>query len=153
MPFDVQCLQGLEKRGCPGGCGKGEGRSSHPGPQPEDAEIHLERNAVEMIEKSMENRCVVCSAIIPEGQQVCPNCKAGDIPKVTNNADGREKMKIIKYFDPRKKKKARFKKSLSRHLKRGGLIYSGFVTFTDELFTEEEWNERKAGSEGSSETD
>ena len=61
-------------------------------------------------------------------------------------------MKIIKRFDPRKKKKARFKKSLSRHLKRGGLIYGGFVTFTDELFTEKEWNERKASSEGNSET-
>jgi hypothetical protein len=28
----------------------------------------------------MENRCVVCGAIIPEGQQVCPNCEAGDVP-------------------------------------------------------------------------
>ena len=29
----------------------------------------------------MENRCVVCGAIIPEGQQVCPNCEAGQKPE------------------------------------------------------------------------
>lgn len=26
------------------------------------------------IEKCRENRCVICGAVIPEGQQVCPNC-------------------------------------------------------------------------------
>ena len=25
----------------------------------------------------MENRCVICGEIIPEGRQVCPNCDAG----------------------------------------------------------------------------
>ena len=25
----------------------------------------------------MENTCVCCGEIIPEGQQVCPNCKKG----------------------------------------------------------------------------
>ena len=26
----------------------------------------------------MENKCVVCGAIIPEGRQVCPNCEMND---------------------------------------------------------------------------
>ena len=25
----------------------------------------------------MENRCVVCGAMIPEGRQICPNCEKG----------------------------------------------------------------------------
>ena len=25
----------------------------------------------------IENRCLVCGDIIPEGRQVCPNCEAG----------------------------------------------------------------------------
>lgn len=25
----------------------------------------------------MENKCLVCGAIIPEGRQVCPNCEKG----------------------------------------------------------------------------
>ena len=25
----------------------------------------------------MDNTCVCCGVIIPEGQQVCPNCKSG----------------------------------------------------------------------------
>ena len=25
----------------------------------------------------MENTCVICGAIIPEGRQVCPDCEAG----------------------------------------------------------------------------
>lgn len=29
----------------------------------------------------MENRCVVCGAIIPEGRQVCPNCEDGNVPE------------------------------------------------------------------------
>lgn len=29
----------------------------------------------------MENRCVVCGAIIPEGRQVCPNCMEGFVPE------------------------------------------------------------------------
>ena len=28
----------------------------------------------------MENRCVVCGAIIPEGRQICPACEAGKQP-------------------------------------------------------------------------
>ena len=30
----------------------------------------------------MENRCVICGAIIPEGRQVCPNCEKGENPKL-----------------------------------------------------------------------
>ena len=42
----------------------------------------------------MENRCIICGAIIPEGRLVCPNCEAGQKPewkkddneqKATNN--------------------------------------------------------------------
>lgn len=29
----------------------------------------------------MENKCVVCGAIIPEGRQVCPNCQIEAIKK------------------------------------------------------------------------
>ena len=29
----------------------------------------------------MENRCVCCGAIIPEGRQVCPKCEAGNVPE------------------------------------------------------------------------
>lgn len=25
----------------------------------------------------MENRCIICGAIIPEGRQICPNCEKG----------------------------------------------------------------------------
>lgn len=35
----------------------------------------------------MENRCVACGAIIPEGQQVCPNCEAGDWPNQEQKQD------------------------------------------------------------------
>lgn len=31
-----------------------------------------------------ENRCVFCGAIIPEGQQVCPNCEVGVICASSN---------------------------------------------------------------------
>lgn len=33
------------------------------------------------LEVQMENRCVVCGAIIPEGRQVCPNCMEGFVPE------------------------------------------------------------------------
>lgn len=33
------------------------------------------------LEVQMENTCVVCGAIIPEGWQVCPNCMEGFIPE------------------------------------------------------------------------
>ena len=33
----------------------------------------------------------------------------------------------IKNWDPRKEKKARFKRSINRHMKRGGKIYGGYV--------------------------
>jgi RNA polymerase subunit RPABC4/transcription elongation factor Spt4 len=26
----------------------------------------------------MENRCVVCGAVIPEGRQICPICEKGE---------------------------------------------------------------------------
>ena len=29
----------------------------------------------------MENKCVVCGAVIPEGMQVCPNCQIEAIKK------------------------------------------------------------------------
>ena len=29
----------------------------------------------------MENRCVICGKIIPEGRQICPNCENGQLPK------------------------------------------------------------------------
>ena len=29
----------------------------------------------------MENICVICGEIIPEGRQVCPNCEAGQKPE------------------------------------------------------------------------
>lgn len=29
----------------------------------------------------MENRCIICGAVIPEGRQVCPNCENGKLPK------------------------------------------------------------------------
>lgn len=29
----------------------------------------------------MENRCVICGEIIPEGRQACPNCEKGKEPK------------------------------------------------------------------------
>ena len=29
----------------------------------------------------MENRCIVCGEIIPEGREVCPNCEAGQKPE------------------------------------------------------------------------
>lgn len=35
---------------------------------------------------SMDNRCVVCSAIIPEGRYVCPNCEKGYINKQIGTA-------------------------------------------------------------------
>lgn len=25
----------------------------------------------------MENRCIICGVVIPEGRQVCPNCENG----------------------------------------------------------------------------
>ena len=28
----------------------------------------------------MENRCICCGEIIPEGRQVCPACEAGQHP-------------------------------------------------------------------------
>jgi predicted nucleic acid-binding Zn ribbon protein len=28
----------------------------------------------------MENRCVVCGAVIPEGRWVCPLCEKGELP-------------------------------------------------------------------------
>lgn len=36
----------------------------------------------------MENRCIVCGEIIPEGRQVCPMCEKGLKPKPD---DGRER--------------------------------------------------------------
>ena len=35
----------------------------------------------------MENRCVVCGAIIPEGRQICPNCENGYHPKQERNEE------------------------------------------------------------------
>ena len=29
----------------------------------------------------MENRCIICGAVIPEGRQVCPNCENGKTQK------------------------------------------------------------------------
>ena len=50
-----------------------------------------EKKVVEMLGSFMnylwENRCVVCGAIIPEGQQVCPNCEAGDVPNQEQEQD------------------------------------------------------------------
>lgn len=34
----------------------------------------------------MDNRCVICGAIIPEGRQVCPNCEK----RVENQTKERE---------------------------------------------------------------
>ena len=34
----------------------------------------------------MEDRCVMCGAIIPEGRQVCPACEAGYTPVINKNA-------------------------------------------------------------------
>lgn len=33
----------------------------------------------------MENRCLICGTIIPEGREVCPNCEAGEIPEQTGD--------------------------------------------------------------------
>ena len=35
----------------------------------------------------MENRCVVCGAIIPEGREICPNCEKGYPPEQKNEDD------------------------------------------------------------------
>ena len=32
----------------------------------------------------MDNRCIICGEIIPEGREVCPNCEAGHTPKAEN---------------------------------------------------------------------
>ena len=29
----------------------------------------------------MEDRCLICGAVIPEGRQVCPTCERGDTGK------------------------------------------------------------------------
>jgi len=44
--------------------------------------LFLIENGLDMIalEVQMENICVVCGAIIPEGRQVCPNCMEGFVP-------------------------------------------------------------------------
>jgi RNA polymerase subunit RPABC4/transcription elongation factor Spt4 len=35
----------------------------------------------------MENRCVMCGAIIPEGRQVCPNCEKGQKAEEKNESE------------------------------------------------------------------
>ena len=35
----------------------------------------------------MDNRCVVCGAIIPEGRQVCPNCEQGQKAEKKNESE------------------------------------------------------------------
>lgn len=35
----------------------------------------------------MDNRCISCGAIIPEGRQVCPNCEAPFIDNVELRKD------------------------------------------------------------------
>ena len=36
----------------------------------------------------MDNRCVCCGAIIPEGRQVCPKCEKGNQMKQIISKDG-----------------------------------------------------------------
>lgn len=46
----------------------------------------------------MEDRCVCCGEIIPEGTQVCPNCLvASKAPKVTIKPDGIHELSKHKY--------------------------------------------------------
>ena len=40
----------------------------------------------------MEDRCICCGEIIPEGRQVCPNCEQGFTPaKIDRNVGKRRK--------------------------------------------------------------
>ena len=44
----------------------------------------------------MEDRCVVCGEVIPEGTLVCPNCKARYEKVEYTKPDGRWKIDIIR---------------------------------------------------------
>ena len=33
----------------------------------------------------MDNTCIACGAVIPEGRQICPNCEHGHVPKKEKN--------------------------------------------------------------------
>lgn len=39
----------------------------------------------------MEDRCVCCGEIVPEGRQVCPSCEAGDIKSYNKNVKIKDK--------------------------------------------------------------
>jgi predicted nucleic acid-binding Zn ribbon protein len=41
----------------------------------------------------MEERCIVCGAIIPEGRQICPNCE-----KAVSRKEGRVKRMISAWW-------------------------------------------------------
>ena len=45
----------------------------------------------------MENKCLVCGAIIPEGRQVCPTCKKGGKHEISKKLTAEEIIKA--YFE------------------------------------------------------
>lgn len=44
----------------------------------------------------MENRCVACGRIIPEGRQVCINCEKGYLPDRDDEREDEEKEPFVK---------------------------------------------------------
>ena len=64
----------------------------------------------------MENRCIVCGAIIPEGRQICPNCENGYTPKQERNEELNELRVYMPTFADVKKKIDEMKQAADRLL-------------------------------------
>jgi hypothetical protein len=45
----------------------------------------------------MENKCLVCGAIIPEGRQVCPTCKKGGKHEISKKLTDEEIVKALEH--------------------------------------------------------
>ena len=48
----------------------------------------------------MDNTCLVCGTIIPEGRQVCPNCDSDPVNRPAHYTDG--KIEVIDFIEDKK---------------------------------------------------